>query len=322
MEKASDTKIQPPVSYPTLKKRRKHGKMTSSFTGRLAHLSWVIFFTLPALIPLSIFWVWPMLYSLYISFTDWDYMSPTYNLVGLQNYRNLLGDEAFFQALLNTVYFTAGSVVPTIAGGLLLAMLLHKKIRGGSIYQMILFSPWVTPTVAVSIVWSWIYEPEVGLANWALSLFHLPPLEWTGSMEWAMPAILIVTIWKGVGWAMIFYLGALKKVPEELYESASLDGGSGWKTFRNITLPLISPTTFFLVIIMTVEAIQAYDQIQVLTQGGPAGSTRTILYMYYQSAFEQFNMGQATAVATILVILTAFLSLIQFWTSKRWVHYQ
>lgn len=134
--------------------------------------------------------------------------------------------------------------------------------------------------------------------------------------------ILIVTVWKGVGWAMIFYLDALKKVPKELYESAETDGASWWSKLIHITIPLISPTSFFLAVILMIDALQAFDQIQILTQGGPAGSTRTLLYLYYQSAFEQFNMGEATAVATILVLLTAMLSLVQFIMAKRWVHYE
>lgn len=279
-------------------------------------------FILPALIPLLVFWVWPMIYSLYISFTDWDFMSPQFNYVGFRNYINLFMDKSFYQVLFNTFYFCIGSVIPTVSGGLFLALLLNKKMKGIGIFRTILFSPWVTPTVAVSIVWSWIFEPRVGLANYILSLFGITKLQWAQSSSLAMIVILIVTVWKGLGWAMIFYLEALQKTPVELYDACSIDGGSRWIKFKNITLPMISPTTFFLAIISTVNALQAYDQIQVITQGGPAGSTRTILYMYYQSAFESYNMGQATAVATVLVILTVILSIVQFSMSKKWVHYQ
>ncbi|WP_243291590.1 sugar ABC transporter permease [Bacillus sp. FJAT-47783] len=278
-------------------------------------------FTIPALIPIVVFWIYPMIASFYISLTDWDYMSPSYNFVWFENYIDLFTDSSFYQVLSNTVYFSIGTVLPIIFGGLGLAMLLTSKLQGLSFYRTIIFSPWVTPTVAVSIVWSWIYEPNVGLANWVLSLFHLPALEWTSSSTWAMPAIIIVTIWKGVGYSMIFYLHALKRVPEQLYEAASVDGASSWTKFWKITLPLISPTTLFLLIVSTIEALQAYDQIQVLTQGGPAGSTRTLLYMFYQSAFEEFNMGSATAVSTIILLITALLAVLQFIISKKWVHY-
>ena len=281
-----------------------------------------LIFILPALVPLLVFWVWPMIDSLYISFTDWDFMSPEFNYVGFKNYFNLFTDKNFYQVLFNTLYFSLGSVIPTVIGGLLLALLLNKKMKGIGIFRTILFSPWVTPMVAVSIVWSWIFEPRVGLANYILGIFGISKLLWAQSSSLAMVVILVVTVWKGLGWAMIFYLEALQKVPIELYEACSIDGGSNFSKFKNITLPMISPTTFFLAIISTVNAFQAYDQIQVITQGGPAGSTRTILYMYYQSAFESYNMGQATAVATMLVLFTAILSILQFTMSKKWVHYQ
>ncbi|RSK55320.1 carbohydrate ABC transporter permease [Bacillus canaveralius] len=276
---------------------------------------------LPALILLLLFWFIPMAVSLFISFTDWDYISPTFSFVGLENYSSLFTDKEFYNVLLNTLSFVVFTVVPIMAIGLGLALALNKKVAGSTVYKAILFSPWVTPMVAVSIVWSWIFQPEVGLLNFLLSALGLPKIDWLGSSTWAMPAVIIVTVWKGIGWVMIFYLEALQRVPVDLYESASIDGAPRWRRFRHITLPMISPTTFFLLIVTTIDALQAYDQIQVLTQGGPAGSTRTLLYMYYQLAFEQFNMGQATAVATLLVLMTALLSAIQFLTSKRWVHY-
>jgi multiple sugar transport system permease protein len=146
-------------------------------------------------------------------------------------------------------------------------------------------------------------------------------LKWIASSDTAMLSVIIVTIWKSLGYSMIFYLSALERVPGELYEAGALDGAYQWRQFVDITLPSISPTTFFLMIITMVNSLQAYDQIQVLTQGGPAGSTRTLLYMYYQLGFQEFNMGQATAVAVIMIILTVFLSLIQFRASEKWVHY-
>ncbi|KLT19982.1 ABC transporter [Neobacillus vireti] len=281
-----------------------------------------LLFILPAIIPLIIFWIYPMGKSLYISFTDWDYISPEYDFVGFSNYTDLLTDPGFYSVLVNTVVFSMGVVIPCVAGGLMLALLVSGNGKGMGIYRTLIFSPWVTPTVAVSIVWSWIYEPNVGLANWVLNLLQLPALGWTSSSTWAMPAVIIVSIWKGVGWAMIFYLNALKKVPVSLYEAASLDGASKWRQFLHITIPFISPTTLFLIVITSIDALQAYDQIQVLTQGGPAGSTRTMLYFYYQTAFEEFNMGKATATAILLVVITAAFSFFQFIFSKRWVHYQ
>lgn len=278
-------------------------------------------FVLPALIPLIVFWVYPIFRSIYISFTDWDYMTADYNFVGLANYIALLKDTRFYDALWNTVVFSIGTLIPTIGIGLFLAVLMQKEFRGSGIIKFILFSPWITPTVAISIVWTWIYDPESGIANLVLQALNLPELMWIKSSDTAMLAVIIVTVWKSLGYAMIFYLSALEKVPKELYEASSMDGAKGWQQFRNITLPSISPTTFFLVIITMVNSLQAYDQIQILTQGGPSGSTRTLLYMYYQLGFEEYNMGQATAVAVVLILITVALSTIQFVGSKKWVHY-
>lgn len=288
---------------------------------KLKKLGSVWLFVLPALIPLVVFWIYPILRSLFISFTDWDYMSPTYNFVFFDNFIALFKDARFYDALWNTVVFSVGTLIPTIVIGLMLALLMQKAFKGSGVIQFILFSPWITPTVAVSIVWTWIYEPDSGIANLVLNFLHLPALQWIKSSDTAMLAVIIVTVWKSLGYAMIFYLSALEKVPAELYEASGLDGAKAWQRFRDVTVPCISPTTFFLVIITMVNSLQAYDQIQILTQGGPSGSTRTLLYMYYQLGFEEFNMGQATAVAIVLILITVLLSVVQFTASKKWVHY-
>ena len=288
---------------------------------KLKKIGSVWLFVLPAFIPLMVFWIYPILKSLYISFTDWDYMSPTYNFVFLDNFIKLFKDSRFYEALGTTVWFSIGTLFPTIAGGLLLALLFRKTFRGSGFFKFILFSPWITPTVAVSIVWTWIFNPDSGLANAVLKFFHLPALQWINSSDTALLSVIVVTVWKSLGYAMIFYLSALEKVPTELYEANGLDGANAWQRFRDVTLPCISPTTFFLLIVTMVNSLQAYDQIQILTQGGPSGSTRTLLYMYYQLGFEEYDMGQATAVAIVLIAITVLLSVVQFIISKKWVHY-
>lgn len=293
--------------------------MTKKFRG--TKTSTVLLFVLPVLIPLIVFWIYPILKSLYISLTDWDYMSPTYNIVWFDNFKNLFQDSRFYESLWNTLVFTIGTLIPTIVIGLLLALLMQKAFKGSGILKFILFSPWITPTVAVSIVWTWIYDPGSGIANQILNFLHLPQLQWIKSSDTAMLAVIIVTVWKSLGYVMIFYLSALEKVPQELYEASGMDGAKGWQKFRDVTLPCISPTTFFLVIITMVNSLQAYDQIQILTQGGPSGSTRTLLYMYYQLGFQEFDMGQAAAIAVVMIVLTVFLSSVQFLVSKKWVHY-
>lgn len=280
-----------------------------------------VLFTLPALIPLLIFWLGPLGYIVYLSFTDWDFMSPDKLFVGLDNYSYLLTNSEFYRSLKVTLLFGLGSVIPTIVGGLALAMLMNSKIKSSGIFRTLLFSPWVTPTVAVSIAWSWIFEPEVGLANLMLGWVGVSPIGWLRDADWALVAVLIVTLWKSIGWAMVFYLVALRNLPSDLPEAASIDGANGWDKFRSITLPLISPTTFFLSIILTIQSLQAYDQINVMTQGGPAGSTRTLLYMYYQSAFESFNVGEASSIAVVIILICVLLSGVSFLLGRRLVHY-
>lgn len=287
----------------------------------IRNLGAVLLFVLPALIPLFIFWIYPILRSVWLSFTDWDFMTPDYNFIWFKNYTSLLKDSRFYEALWNTLVFTAGTLFPTIIGGLGLALLLRRNFKGSGVFKFVLFSPWITPTVAISIVWTWIFREDGGLANQVLGLFGLLALKWISSSDTAMLSVIIVTVWKSLGYAMIFYLSALEKVPEELYEASALDGAKPWRQFLDMTLPGISPTTFFLMIITMVNSLQAYDQIQILTQGGPSGSTRTLLYMYYQLGFQEFKMGQAAATAVIMIIITVILSLAQFTASKKWVHY-
>ena len=296
-------------------------EVKSSVKKRIGKAARILLFILPAVIPLCIFWIWPMIKAIFMSFTDWDYMSSNYNIVGFDNYKELFSNNMFYNALKNTFVFTVGTLIPTIIGGLAIAMVLKKNIKRSALYKAIIFSPWITPTVAISIVWNWIFEPQYGFANYILQLLNLPKSQWLQSSDTAMIGVIIVTVWKGFGWAMVFYLTALERVPKHLYEAAAIDGANSWEKFINITLPLISPTTFFLTIITTINSLQAYDQIQVLTQGGPSGSTRTILYMYYQTAFEQFNIGQATAIATVILVIIGVLSGVQFIASKKWVHY-
>ncbi|HFK1458142.1 TPA: sugar ABC transporter permease [Bacillus cereus] len=284
-------------------------------------LSKAVFFLLPVGIPLILFWIIPNFISLGISFTDWDFMTNDFNFVGLENYFNLFTQDSFMQALLNTFYFGIGTVIPTIALGLGFALFFRKKFKGSALYQLMIFSPWVTPTIAVSIVWSLLYEPQFGLINKVLNIFGIPGLDWLQSSKTAMLAVIIVTVWKLVGWTMIFYIGALEKVPDSLYEAASIDGANSWQKFQYVTLPMVSSTTFFLVVVNTISSVQAYDQIKILTQGGPSGSTRTLLYLFFQQGFEQFDMGSATAIAFIILIITILLSVINKIIGDKWVNY-
>ncbi|MGX8796709.1 carbohydrate ABC transporter permease [Fusibacter sp. JL298sf-3] len=279
-------------------------------------------FVLPFGIPLLLFWIVPLVSALCISFTDWDYISSDFNIVGLDNYIGLFRDPDFSKAVWNTFVFSAGTIAGTLVLGLLFALLFQRKFTGSRFYQMVIFSPWITPTVAVSMVWSWLYDPEKGFANYLLNLLGLPASKWLQSSETAMLAIVIFTVWKSIGWTMLFYLGALERVPKSAYEAARIDGAGYGSRFFHITLPLISPTTYFLFIVNLISAIQVYDQIQIMTQGGPGGSTKTLLYFYYEKAFQNFQMGAASAVAMVILLLILGLSIVSTAISRKYVHYE
>lgn len=293
----------------------------SAFAQQMTNRFKVLLFTAPLLVPLAAFWLVPFGYSIYISFTDWDYISPEYDFIGLDNYQYMVEDFEFTQALLNTFWFSLGVVIPTVLLGLMFALLLHKNFAGSQFYRAVIFSPWITPTVAVSIVWSWVFESKSGLANQLLMSAGFDKIAWLEQGDTAMVAVIIVTIWQAIGWTMLFYISALNKIPESLYEASLIDGCSSLTRFFKITLPLVSPTTFFLVVVNIITAVQAFDQFQILTQGGPGGDTRTLLYLFYQQAFERYEMGPAAATSLVIFIITGALALVNTYIGKRWVYY-
>lgn len=293
----------------------------SAFSQHMTNRLKVLLFTAPLLVPLFTFWLVPFGYSIYISFTDWDYISPDYDFVGLENYQYMVEDFEFLQAAMNTFWFSLGVVLPTILLGLVFAMLLHKNFKGSQFYRAVIFSPWITPTVAVSIVWSWVFETKSGLANHLLQSMGFNAIPWLESGNTALVAVIIVTVWQAIGWTMLFYISALNKIPESLYEASLIDGCSSLTRFLKITLPLISPTTFFLVVVNIITAMQAFDQFQILTQGGPGGETRTLLYLFYQQAFERYEMGPAAATSLVIFLITGLLALLNTYMGKRWVYY-
>lgn len=293
----------------------------SAFSQPMKNRLKVLLFTAPLLVPLFTFWLVPFGYSIYISFTDWDYISPDYSFIGLENYEYMVEDYEFIQAVLNTFWFSVGVVIPTIILGLVFAMLLHKNFKGSQFYRAVIFSPWITPTVAVSIVWSWVFETKSGLANHLLESAGFSAIPWLENGNTALIAVITVTVWQAIGWTMLFYISALNKIPESLYEASLIDGCSSLTRFLKITLPLISPTTFFLVVVNIITAMQAFDQFQILTQGGPGGETRTLLYLFYQQAFERYEMGPAAATSLVIFLITGLLALINTYIGKRWVYY-
>lgn len=271
-------------------------------------------FLTPAIIFLVVFTVVPLLFGIYISFFRWNMLVPPSQakFIGLENFRYiLLQDERFIPSLLSTFYFTIGDVILTAVIALLVAVALNSNRRFRVFLRTIYFSPVITPLVAVSIVWSYIYHPNYGLLNELLSWVKLPPQQWLTSITAAMPSVIAMSVWKRLGYYMLIFLAGLQAVPQELFEAATVDGASKTTMFRRITLPLIKPTILFVLVVLTIEALQVFTQIYIMTQGGPVDATRvTVLYMY-DTAFTYLRMGRASAMAFILFIIVLIVTFVQ-----------
>ena len=277
-------------------------------------------FVAPHVVGLSVFTIGAILASGYLSFTEWDlFGAPRW--VGLDNYRRLMDDEIFWKALWNTVYYTGFRVPLSLFFSLIVALLMNLKIRGVLWWRVVYFVPAVSSSVAIALVWRWIYSKDFGILNSFLSWFGVAPLSWLTSETLAMPAVIVMSVWWSVGTNMVIYLAALQGVPEQLYEAAELDGAGTWGRFRHVTFPMITPTTFFLLILGTIGSLQIFDIFYVMTQGGPNFATTSLVMYIFQNAFEYLEMGYASAVAWILFFIILALSLIQLRFSG-WVHYE
>lgn len=286
--------------------RRLNLKQREALTGWL--------FVSPALIGFGIFTFGAILYSLYLSFTDYD-MFGTPEWVGLENYiKAFTNDEYFYQYFGNTFYFAIVLVPVVLVISLFLAILINKKVgKLTKAYRVALFLPSITSTVAVSMVWLWIFNPDMGILNNFLTVigFHNPPM-WLSDPEWSKPALIIMRVWQMSGYYMLLFLAGLQTIPETLYEAAEVDGASSWQRFTRITVPMLSNTTFVVVILLIIESFNMFESIFVMTEGGPLGSTSTIMYYIYEQGFMSYNMGYASALAWIFFALILVFTLIQF----------
>jgi len=277
-------------------------------------------FVAPHLLGLLVFTIGAILASGYLSLTRWDlFGAPQW--VGLGNYRKLLDDEIFWKCLRNTVYYTGFRVPLSIALSMCAALLMNLKIRGILWWRVVYFAPAVSSSVAIALVWRWIYSKDFGILNAFLAHLNVPPLNWLGTEALAMPAVIVMSVWWSMGTSMVIYLAALQGVPEQLYEAAELDGAGIWGKFRHVTLPMITPTTFFLLVLGTIGSLQIFDIFYVMTQGGPNFATTSLVMYLFQNAFEYFEMGYASAIAWVLFFIILGLSLLQLRYSD-WVHYE
>ena len=272
-------------------------------------------FLLPALFGTLIFIIIPVLCSFGLSFAKWDLLNPI-TFVGLENYKNLFNDKVFYQTLVNTIVFAISTSVFGVIIPLILASVLNSKIRGSEFFKTAYFLPFITPMIVIGIVWGWIFDPNIGLLN---KLLHLH-INWLYDVKFAMPALIAVSVWKLIGYNMIIFLSTLSSISQSLFEAAKIDGANSLQTFRHVTVPMLSPTIFFVVIITTISSFQVFDLIYLMTQGGPFNSTNVLVYSIYQNAFEYFNVGEASAIAYVLFAIILVLTLLQWKFRKKIVY--
>ena len=285
---------------------------------RFREALWGYLFITPSMLGVLAFNLFPVLAALGISFTNWNLITPP-EFASLSNYRILMSHPTFGRSLLNTLYYTAGSVPLKLILSLALAGALNQRIRGIAVYRTAYFMPVVSSMVAVGLIWSWLYDTNYGLINVILVKMHLSPVGWLTTTEWAMPAVIITSVWQSLGFSMIIFLAALQDIPKALYEAAKIDGADSWQLFRHVTLPLVTPAIFFALVMDLIGSLQAFGQFYIMTEGGPAKATTVIVFHIWQNAFEFFRMGYASAMAVVLFLLILAGTIIQWRIRRRWV---
>jgi len=282
---------------------------------------WALLFLAPTLIGLAILSAGPILATVAISLTEWDLLTAP-KLVGLDNFAELASDDRFLKALRNTAFYTATSVPLGMLISLFIALALNQTIRGIAWIRTAYFLPVVTSTIAVALVWQWIYAADSGLLNEFLGVFGIGPQKWLSNPTLAMPSIVAMSVWQGLGTDVIIFLAGLQAIPMDLLDAASVDGAGRWARFRNVVLPLLTPSIFFTGVLSLIGAFQVFDQIFVLQRPRPTDATITIVYFIYENGFKFFKMGYATAASWVLFVIVAVFTAIYFRSQNRWVHYQ
>lgn len=303
----------------TAKSTRKSSAKGRSAGRREALWAWA--FVTPTLLGLLIFTIGPLLFAIYIGFTDWNLLgSPTW--IGLGNFVELFHDKVFWETWANTLYYTVVSVPLSMALGLALAMLVNQKLPGMSIFQFMFFIPMTIGVVASGLLWSWMFSPQYGLLNYLLHFVGLGPYPWLTSSGMSMPSIILVGVWRSLGFNVIVFLAGLQTLPKDLYEAASIDGASSLRRFRSLTIPLLSPTTFFAALIGIIMSFQVFEQTYIMTQGGPGNSTLTIIYYIFQQGFSYLRMGYASAASVTFFIVLIVGTTLMLRLQNRLVHYE
>jgi len=285
---------------------------------RLGYAGTVLFFLLPSLVPLVLFTLAPMGASIWISLQDWNLIRPA-EFVGLANFTELLQDPRTWAALAHTLYYIAGYLPLVLLGGLALAVALDTRVPGRGLFRTVYFLPVVTSWVVVALVWKWLLNPGNGLANTALEAIGLSGPGWWTDPHWAMPSVIIASAWKDLGFVMVILLAGLQSVPAELQEAARVDGATGWQRFRRITLPLLSPQLYFVVVISLINGFQVFDQVFVMTGGGPHDASEVTVQQIYDLTFRYGRAGDAAALSWLLFALVLAITVVQVRVRRRWV---
>ncbi len=275
------------------------------------------FFLLPSLLLLLLFVFWPIIHSLVLSFQDWNLLDDEHAFIGMQNYEQMWQDSRFWNSVLQTALFTLGVVPIGIMFSLGFALLCNESLKGLSFFRTVYFLPVVTAFSIIGIVWTFILNPDIGIISYLLNFLHIPMVDWLHSTTWALPAVIMVAIWKSFGFNLIILLAGLQGIPKSLYESAQLDGATAFRRLFSVTLPMLRHTMLFVVIVSVINSFQVFDLIYVMTEGGPLYSTETIVYYIYHQGFQLLNMGYGSAMAWLLFVFVFIITIIQL----RWFRY-
>lgn len=278
-------------------------------------------FLLPNFLGFVIFTLGPILFAFILAFLNWDGNNPI-TWAGFDNFIRLGTDNFFKKSLVNTIVYAIGTVPLTLVCSLLLAVVLNQKVKGRNFFRTVSFFPYVASLVAVAVVWNMIFNPSYGPVNMLLMKFGVEsPPRWAADKDFAMITVILFSVWKNMGYYMIIYLAGLQGISGELYEAAGLDGANGWQKFKHITWPMLSPTTFFVTIMLTISCFKVYDQIYMITQGGPGDATLVLVYHIYNTAFISWNLGYASAISMVLFVLVLTVTIVQFRGEKNYVNY-
>ena len=312
------------MSVPTLpaslSDRRAPSSSPSRRKNRAGYTLTVLAFLLPSAIPLVLFVLGPMVAAGWVSLTKWNLIGPA-TFVGLENYANLLQDPRTANVFLHTIYYIVGYFPLVYLGGLALALALNTALKGRSFLRGIYFLPVVTSWIVVALVWRWLLNPSNGIVNQVLGFFGVEGPGWWSDPAWAMPSIIIASAWKDLGFVMIILLAGLQAINQDLYDAARVDGAGWWRRLFSVTLPLLSPSTFFVVVISLINGFQVFDQVYAMTGGGPNGATTVVVQQIYDLTFRYGAAGEASALSWMLFIVVLAVTLIQVQGQKRWVNY-